>query len=95
MQFFRVFLLAFLLLLQAFDEASSISKVANSLENIAGMNAPEDAAKHLKRRGANERASHVATDATAYHLVPMDIRRFVHVMQASRPMAISLNALNN
>ena len=57
------------------------------------MNALEDAAKHLKRRGANEHASHAATNATAYPRVPMAIRRFVHVMQASRPMGISLNAL--
>lgn len=57
------------------------------------MNALEDAAKHLKRRGANEHARHAAIDATAFPLVPMAIRRFVHVMQPSRLMEISLSAL--
>lgn len=57
------------------------------------MNALEDAAKHLRGRDANELANHVATDATVYHLVPTEIRKFVHVMRDSRLMGINLNAL--
>ncbi|TKY53446.1 hypothetical protein E2542_SST24977 [Spatholobus suberectus] len=70
-----------------------ITNISSCTKSIATMNVLEDAAKHLKGRDANEHASHVATDATAYPLVPMAIRRFVHVMHASRLMGISLNAL--
>lgn len=58
------------------------------------MNVLEDAAKHQKERDAKEHVSHVVTDVTACHLVPMATKIFVLVMQASRLTEISLSALN-
>ncbi|XVE60792.1 hypothetical protein DITRI_Ditri05aG0155500 [Diplodiscus trichospermus] len=102
MKLFLVLVIA-ILLLQALVHASAFTNNANSPANmdegsdIVALNNKHhkkirDAARHQERTFATEHARLAATDATAFHQVPMATKVPVPAMPNSKPMEISPSA---